>query len=78
MRKDGSRFWAHVVIDPIRSPDGVVIGYAKVTRDLTERKAVEAVLAKRPKISGGGAGQVYLDPALARVARELLTPDAVK
>jgi ATP-dependent Clp protease ATP-binding subunit ClpB len=30
-------------------------------------KAVEAVLAKRPKVSGGGAGQVYLDPALARV-----------
>ena len=29
--------------------------------------AVEAALAKRPKISGGGAGQVYLDPALARV-----------
>jgi ATP-dependent Clp protease ATP-binding subunit ClpB len=29
--------------------------------------AVEAVLAKRPKVSGGGAGQVYLDPALARV-----------
>ncbi|HEY6832179.1 MAG TPA: Clp protease N-terminal domain-containing protein, partial [Pseudolabrys sp.] len=30
-------------------------------------QAVEALLAKRPKISGGGAGQVYLDPALARV-----------
>jgi len=30
-------------------------------------KAVEAALAKRPKISGGGAGQIYLDPALARV-----------
>src|SRR5665213_3785152 len=30
-------------------------------------KAVEAALAKRPKVSGGGAGQVYLDPALARV-----------
>jgi ATP-dependent Clp protease ATP-binding subunit ClpB len=30
-------------------------------------KAVEAVLAKRPKVSGGGAGQIYLDPALARV-----------
>src|SRR3974390_3176231 len=29
--------------------------------------AIEAVLAKRPKVSGGGAGQVYLDPALARV-----------
>src|SRR6201991_574839 len=30
-------------------------------------QGVEAALAKRPKISGGGAGQVYLDPALARV-----------
>src|ERR1700760_4634697 len=30
-------------------------------------QAVEATLAKRPKVSGGGAGQVYLDPALARV-----------
>src|ERR1700745_1474343 len=30
-------------------------------------QAVEAALAKRPKISGGGAGQIYLDPALARV-----------
>ena len=30
-------------------------------------QAVEAVLAKRPKVSGGGAGQIYLDPALARV-----------
>ena len=29
--------------------------------------ATEAALAKRPKISGGGAGQIYLDPALARV-----------
>src|SRR5579883_1429457 len=29
--------------------------------------AVEAALAKRPKVSGGGAGQIYLDPALARV-----------
>ena len=30
-------------------------------------QAVEAALDKRPKISGGGAGQIYLDPALARV-----------
>ena len=32
-------------------------------------QAVEAALAKRPKISGGGAGQIYLDPALARVLK---------
>ena len=38
VRKDGSRFWAHVVIDPIRSQMGELIGYAKVTRDITERR----------------------------------------
>ncbi len=38
VRKDGTRFWAHVIIDPIRLPSGELIGYAKVTRDLTERK----------------------------------------
>jgi len=46
VRKDGTRFWAHVIIDPIRSPDGGTIGYAKVTRDLTERKAAEESLRR--------------------------------
>jgi PAS domain S-box-containing protein len=44
VRKDGSRFWAYVVIDPIRDQGGDILGYAKVTRDLTERKAVEEAL----------------------------------
>jgi PAS domain S-box-containing protein len=44
VRKDGSRFWAHVVIDPIKAPDGALIGYAKITRDLTERRAAEQAL----------------------------------
>src|ERR1700694_5983508 len=44
VRKDGTRFWAYVVIDPIRAPSGEVVGYAKITRDLTERKKAEAVL----------------------------------
>jgi len=39
VRKDGTRFWAHVVMDPIRSASGHLIGFAKITRDLTERKA---------------------------------------
>src|SRR5688572_29716309 len=38
VRKDGSRFWAHVITDSIRGPDGRVIGFAKITRDLTERR----------------------------------------
>ena len=44
VRKDGSRFWADVVITPVRDAHGVVIGFAKVTRDLTERqRAAEAL-----------------------------------
>jgi PAS domain S-box-containing protein len=44
VRKDGSRFWAFVVIDPIRKTTGEIVGFAKVTRDLTERKAAEEAL----------------------------------
>ena len=41
LRKDGSRFWAHVIIDPIRHESGRLLGFAKITRDLTERKRAE-------------------------------------
>jgi PAS domain S-box-containing protein len=44
VRKDGTQFWASVVIDPVRDPSGELIGFAKVTRDLTERRANEAAL----------------------------------
>jgi len=40
-RKDGSRFWANVVLTPIYEKSGVLRGFAKVTRDLTERKLTE-------------------------------------
>jgi PAS domain S-box-containing protein len=46
VRKDGSRFWAHVVIDPIRDDAGKLIGFAKITRDLTERKFAQEQLRK--------------------------------
>jgi PAS domain S-box-containing protein len=41
LRKDGSRFWANVTITALRNRDGTLIGFAKVTQDLTERKAAE-------------------------------------
>ncbi|MHC2019727.1 hybrid sensor histidine kinase/response regulator [Methylobacterium sp. CM6247] len=44
VRKDGSLMWAHVLIDPIRNEDGTLLGYAKVTRDLSERKATQEAL----------------------------------
>jgi PAS domain S-box-containing protein len=46
VRKDGTRFWANVVIDPIRGPGGQLVGYAKITRDLTERRAAEENLKR--------------------------------
>lgn len=39
-RKDGSRFWAHVVIDAIHDDAGVLLGFAKITRDISEQKEV--------------------------------------
>jgi PAS domain S-box-containing protein len=44
VRKDGTRFWAHVVIDPIRDSEGKLVGYAKITRDLTERRRADEQL----------------------------------
>jgi len=44
IRKDGTRFWASVVIDPVRDADGKLIGFAKVTRDLTERMETQRAL----------------------------------
>ena len=44
VRKDGSRFWAHVVMDPIYDEHGNLLGYAKITRDVTERRQAEEAL----------------------------------
>jgi PAS domain S-box-containing protein len=41
VRKDGSRFWAHVVIDPVYDQSGRLTGFAQITRDLTERKKAD-------------------------------------
>jgi PAS domain S-box-containing protein len=46
IRKDGSRFWASVVITALRDNEGALIGFSKITRDLTERKQVERRLAE--------------------------------
>jgi PAS domain S-box-containing protein len=45
LRKDGTRFWANVIISAVRGSDGVLRGFAKVTRDMTQRKAHEERIA---------------------------------
>jgi len=45
IRKDGTTFWAHVVIDRILDEQGVHVGYAKITRDITDKRVAEEALA---------------------------------
>lgn len=50
LRKDGSRFWANVIITAIRDETGQLIGYGKVTRDFSERKRHEQELAESEQL----------------------------
>jgi PAS domain S-box-containing protein len=44
VRKDGSRFWSSVIISPLREPSGRLVGFAKITRDVTERREQQTAL----------------------------------
>ncbi len=54
VRKDGSRFFANVVVDALRTDDGHLHGFVKITRDMTERRAMEQQLAHAQKMEAVG------------------------
>ncbi|MFL6549141.1 MAG: PAS domain S-box protein [Povalibacter sp.] len=54
VRKDGTRFWANVLVDVIRDDEGNTIGFAKVTRDMTERRAMQEQLHQSQKMEAIG------------------------
>ena len=72
VRKDGSTFWANVVVTAARDDAGKLLGFAKVTRDLTERNRVEAELI-RAKVVAEKASEAK-SQFLANMSHELRTP----
>jgi PAS domain S-box-containing protein len=72
VRKDGSTYWASVVITAVRDDTGALLGFAKVVRDLTERNRVEAELI-RAKVTAEKASEMK-SQFLANMSHELRTP----
>ena len=75
IRKDGSRFWASVVITALRKPDGSLAGFGKVTRDLTDKRAAQeqAIEAARKAAMSDEANRAKSE-FLAAMSHELRTP----
>lgn len=75
LRKDGSRFWASVVITALREPDGRLIGFAKLTRDLTERREMDdRALADARRIAAAEGANRAKSDFLTAMSHELRTP----
>jgi len=75
LRKDGTRFWANVIITPVYGKRGKLIGFAKVTRDLTERREAElARMASARRIAAVEASSRAKSEFLATLSHELRTP----
>jgi PAS domain S-box-containing protein len=71
LRKDGTRFWANVVVTPIRDGAGSLAGFVKITRDLTERRAQEE---ERLRLAQAQEAIRLRDEFLSIASHELKTP----
>jgi PAS domain S-box-containing protein len=75
VRKDGTQFWANVVITALHADDGSLIGFAKVTRDLTERRiAQQREVADARRLAESEAANRAKTGFLAAMSHELRTP----
>ena len=82
MRKDGTLFWASVVIDAIHGDGGELLGYAKITRDETERRMQEQQLLRAKEMTERynaelGSLSSFLDAVISQIPSCVLVMDAV-
>ncbi|WP_188471656.1 EAL domain-containing protein [Hafnia psychrotolerans] len=80
-RKDGSQFWANVIIEAVREA-GVLIGFAKVTRDITERRQYEQqLLAAKTHAEANNERMIalsqFLDTVIANIPSSIIVKNAV-
>ena len=78
IRKDGSRLWANVTITPLRDEHGTLVGFAKVTRDLTERRqselAMQHLMAEKAVLAEKARVQEFQERFIAILGHDLRNP----
>lgn len=81
-RKDGSAFWAHVIIDAIRTDSGELLGFAKITRDCTELREYEEQMREARELAERhsekmAALSTFLDTIVANIPSSVIVEDVV-
>ncbi|HEX8606877.1 MAG TPA: EAL domain-containing protein [Pseudoduganella sp.] len=80
LRKDGSRFWTSMVLDAIHDDDGNLVGFAKITRDITERHQQQLKLVEAKELAEQYSQQMaslshFLDSVITNIPGSVLAQD---
>jgi diguanylate cyclase (GGDEF)-like protein/PAS domain S-box-containing protein len=80
VRKDGSLFWTNVVIDAIKDDDGVLIGFAKITKDISERHRYEVKLLEAKELAEQSSAKMasvsrFLDSVISNIPASVIVQD---